>query len=300
MHFITASVLSLCVTATLAAPARISRRSTLNGSQRPLGDTIKVDRVRVDSVDRSRVFVDIPLTLAEITSAEIGAPASSVRFYGTLDTEQPESEMIRVVVDLKSLRAARKNPDCDFAFRKEKKPDLDYLYEFDPEERLAVFSREDTGLWSVRCLCMDSFKSGYKAGMESTVPSSSVEDVEWVVVPEEEPVFKPEDVEEVPDFREEEPKEVTEVLEETTEVTTEVFTKVTTKVTTEFTRKNSADEDAEEASEQTYEENIEIESSSRAMRHSIGSEEYSPEAEETDDMKRQRGVAVNEFDIEII
>ncbi|KAK6516191.1 hypothetical protein TWF506_006102 [Arthrobotrys conoides] len=290
MRFITASVLSLCVTATLAAPSRISRRSTMNGSQKTLGDTVKSDQV--DRPDRSRVFVDIPLTLAEVTSAEVGAPASSVRFYRTLDLENDQGEMIRIPVDLKSLRTARKDQDCDFAFRKEKKPDVDYIY-YDSEERLAVFTREDTGLWSVRCSCMGAYRSEDETSVDYKVPSISMpENTDEVEVPEEEPIFRPEDVEGIPDFKEEEPKEVTEVLEETTEVTTETVTKVTTKVTTEFTRKNSANEDAEAAAEHTYEEIVELES---ATKRSIDSEEY-----DSDDMKRQRGITVNEFDIEII
>ncbi|RVD80219.1 uncharacterized protein DFL_008123 [Arthrobotrys flagrans] len=275
MHFITASVLSLCVATTFAAPSRISRRSTMNGSQKALSDA-------ADHADR--LFVDIPLTLSEVYHGEIGVPASSVKFSRTLDLDSDASDVIRVGVDLKSLRGARKDPACDFAFRKERKMDEEYIYGFDPEERLAVFHKKETGLWSVRCECLPS--------TGASMPENIGE------MPEEEQKFKPEDLEEVPVVMEEgekkgEPKETKEVLEETTEITTEVVTKVTTKVTTEVTRKMSTEDGTEEATEETIEKISELESTS-AKKRSIESE-----ADDVED-KSQRGVAVNEFDIEIL
>ncbi|KAK6357653.1 hypothetical protein TWF718_001960 [Orbilia javanica] len=329
MHFISASVLSLCVATTIAAPARISRRSVPNGSQMALGDTI--DRV-------NRIFVDIPVTLIVVIEGEIGAPASAVKFSRFSDLDSDVSEKVRLAVDLKSLKVARKDSGCDFAFSKERKSDDEYIYGYDPEERTAVFRKEETGLWSVRCGCAsisststpsrtpENISETLEEEVEPTpekveeVPEEEVESTPEKVeeVPEEEVESTPEKVEEVPEEEAEftpkhveelskaleemveeqerdlqkEQGETKEVTEEITEVTTEVVTKVTTKVTTEFTVKKSSDGIIEETSEKTIEEASEGEPGS-AVKRSIESEEDNSEG------KSQR-VAVNEFDIEII
>ncbi|KAK6508911.1 hypothetical protein TWF481_003679 [Arthrobotrys musiformis] len=290
MRFTTASVLSFCVAATLAAP---SRRSTMGGSQKTLGGP---GPAAVDQIDR--IFAEVPLSLTAVREGEIGVPASSLKFSRFLDTDNDLSDVILLSVDLHSLKVARKEHDCDFAFAKERKTDEEYIYGYDPEERLAVFRKEESGLWSVRCMCMPSLIMPEDVGEMPEEDSSSVTEVEDVAeVPDlEEPTIVVISVEDLARIQEsdfeEEPKETKEITEEITEVTTEVTTKVTTKVTTEVTRKKSS-EDSEEASEGTSETEFELTSTN--LKRSIDSE-----GDDSNDEKSQRGVAVNEFDIEII
>ncbi|KAK6362696.1 hypothetical protein TWF730_000152 [Orbilia blumenaviensis] len=274
MHFFTTGVFSLCVAATLAAPARSSRRSTMNTSQKALGETV------------DRVLVDIPLAAAQIVSCEIGAPASSLKFPNSMDMGIEESDVIRIEVDVKSLRRTKKDPACGDAFRRRKHDDDEDMSEVEFDDRLAIFRKEQSGLWSVRCAVSPITEEIEMPPVFSDLGTEEIEPIPEVIEGEET----------------EDPKETKEISEEITEVTTEVTTKVTTKVTTEVRTKNSVEETTEESSEPTIDDMLREEAERKLEEESLSFHRRSvdSEADDDEDQNSKRGVGVNEFDIEIL